>query len=74
MSNRYRSNCFTFLTDGYAFIRLVGVLFGLILLPVAPKEDTPSCELGQKHCSKVRHESKTKNKMPNSVDPDEMAR
>ena len=25
MPNRCRSNCFTFLTDGYAFIRLVGV-------------------------------------------------
>ena len=25
MPNRCRSNCFTFLTSGYAFIRLVGV-------------------------------------------------
>ena len=27
MPNRCLSNCFTFLTDGYAFIRLVGVLY-----------------------------------------------
>ena len=29
MPNRCRSNCFTFLTDCYAFVRLVGVLNGI---------------------------------------------
>ena len=29
MPKRCRSNCFTFLTDGYTFIRLVGMIYAI---------------------------------------------
>ena len=46
MPNRCRSNCFTFLTNGYAFIRLVGVIGIIYLITVK--------HYSHKHCDETK--------------------